>query len=673
MRARWAAMLALMLALVCVPATAASATPPVDLGSGYVLDDAGVLSSADADAAEKRLTQLRTETGVDLWVVFVDTFTDPDSSEAWANETAGRNGLGPTQYLMAVAVDSRQFYISGDSEGPVTFDQLGAIEQQDVQPALAAEDWLGAIDAAAAGITAATGNTSGGAGGSDGGSGGGILTVILAIAAVGAAIAVIVVFIRRRRSGAGGGAVGTSGPPAVPTAELARRAASALVEMDDAIKTSTQELGFATAQFGEAATEEFSRVLAEARADLDKAFEIQQTLDDETPDSDAEVRAATTRIIELCEGAGARLDAKAEAFDELRRLEQNAPEALARVQEEREEALGALATADATLARLRGSYADEALAAVADNPAQARSRIEFADEQIAIAAAAIGAGHGGEAAVGIRAAEEAVSQARLLEQSVETLAVDFVEGERGAQALITELERDIVTASTLPDGDGRVAAAIAATRTQIDTARENLAGTARRPLAMLQGLESVDAQIDAVVQGVRDAEAAAQRARQMLAQHLMQAQAQVSAAEDYITARRGGVGAEARTRLAEAGASLVRAQQLQAADPAQALQQAQRAEQLAAQAMQRAQADVGAFSSGPAQGGGNGMMSAVLGGIVINSLLGGGSSRGSSGGFGGGFGGFGGFGGGGGRSGGGMRPGSFGGGGTRGRRGGGRF
>ncbi len=667
MRARWAAMLALVLALVCVPATAASATPPVDLGSGYVLDDAGVLSSADADAAEERLTQLRAETGVDLWVVFVDTFTDPDSSEAWANETADRNGLGPTQYLMAVAVDSRQFYISGDSEGPVTFDQLGAIEQQDVQPALAAEDWLGAVDAAAAGITSATGNGAGGTGGSDGGSGGGILTVILAIAAVGAAIAVIVVFVRRRRSGVGGGAVGTSGPPAVPTAELARRAASALVEMDDAIKTSTQELGFATAQFGEAATEEFSRVLAEARADLDKAFEIQQTLDDETPDSDAEVRAATTRIIELCEGAGARLDDKAEAFDELRRLEQNAPEALARVQEEREQVLGALATADATLARLRGSYADEALAAVADNPSQARSRIEFADEQIAIATAAIGAGRGGEAAVGIRAAEEAVSQARLLEQAVETLAVDLVEGERGAQALITELERDIVTASTLPDGDGRVAAAIAATRTQIDTARENLAGTARRPLAMLQGLESVDTQIDAVVQGVRDAEAAAQRARQMLAQHLLQAQAQVSAAEDYITARRGGVGAEARTRLAEAGASLVRAQQLQAADPAQALQQAQRAEQLAAQAMQRAQADVGAFSAGPAQGGGgNGMMSAVLGGIVINSLLGGGSSRGSSGGFGG-------FSGGGGRSGGGMRPGSFGGGGTRGRRGGGRF
>ena len=71
-----------------------------------------------------------------------------------------------------------------------------------------------------------------------------------------------------------------------------------------------------------------------------------------------------------------------------------------------------------------------------------------------------------------------------------------------------------------------------------------------------------------------------------------------------------------------------------------------------------------------------GILGAVLGGIVINSMLGGGRS-GGSGGLGGlgGSGGLGGMfgGGGGGRSSGGMRPGSFGGGGTRARRGGGRF
>ena len=255
---------------------------------------------------------------------------------------------------------------------------------------------------------------------------------------------------------------------------------------------------------------------------------------------------------------------------------------------------------------------------------------------------------------------------------------DSAEGERNATALVAELESDIAAASALPDTDGRIAGVIASTRQQLDAARAQLTGTAKRPLAALQSLEAANAQIDSLVQGVRDAEAQAQRARQMVGQVMMQAQAQVSAAEDYITARRGAVGAQARTRLAEAGASLARAQALQSSDPQQAMQQAQRADQLAGQAIQLAQNDVGAFDGGMGgmfgggqQGGqsGGGMLGAVLGGIVLNSVLSGGrSSAGSGGGLGGMLGG-----GGPSRSSGGMRPGSFGGGGTRARRGGGRF
>ena len=333
--------------------------------------------------------------------------------------------------------------------------------------------------------------------------------------------------------------------------------------------------------------------------------------------------------------------------------------------------------ATSRLQSLQTAYAPEALATVVDNPEQARQRLAFADEQLTAAEAAIGAGDGGEAAVGIRAAEEAVGQAMLLENAIDKLQSDLAEGERNATALVAELESDIAAASALPDTDGRIAGVIASTRQQLDAARAQLSGTAKRPLAALQSLEAANTQIDTLVQGVRDAEAQAERARQMVGQVMMQAQAQVSAAEDYITARRGAVGAQARTRLAEAGASLARAQALQASDPQQAMQQAQRADQLAGQAIQLAQSDVGAFDAGsggmfgPSQQGGQsggGMLGAVLGGIVLNSVLSGGRS---SGGMGGGLGGM--LGGGPSRSSGGMRPGSFGGGGTRARRGGGRF
>ena len=124
MRARWAVALTTALGaflagvLLVGTAGAAYATAPVTLGSGYVLDDVGALSDSEESQAQSRLEQLKTDTGLDLWVVYVDEFTNPSSSEEWANTTAEENGLGPTQYLLAVATESRQFYLSGDSSGP---------------------------------------------------------------------------------------------------------------------------------------------------------------------------------------------------------------------------------------------------------------------------------------------------------------------------------------------------------------------------------------------------------------------------------------------------------------------------------------------------------------------------------------------------------------------------
>lgn len=687
MRRRWAAAVvsAAVLAGALAGGAAAVATPPVSLGSGFVVDDSDVLTPGEEAEAQARLDELKTDTGLDLWVVFVDHFTDPSDSADWANQTADDNGLGVTQYLLAVATDGRQYYLSADSAGPLTTEQIDTIEQQQIQPALAQDDWLGAIDAAADGMTDAQGGGSGSgdAGAGAGDSGASWLTWTLVIVVVIVGIVLLVVFLRRRRKPA---ATGPAGPPQPSLEELERRASSLLVQTDDALKTSAQELGFAKAQFGDAATTEFEAALATAQQSLDEAFGLKQKLDDATPDSEQDARAWNERIIALCEASNSLLDEKAADFDELRKLEQNAPEALARVQEQRAKVEASLGATAGRLQSLQAAYAPEALATVADNPEQARQRLAFADEQLTAAQAALGAGDGGEAAVGIRAAEEAVGQAALLGTAIEKLATDLAAGEQSADALVTELEADIAAASALRDADGRIAAVIASTRQQLDAARAQLTGSAKRPLAALQSLEAANTQIDTLVQGVRDAAAQAERARQMVGQVMMQAQAQVSAAEDYITARRGAIGAEARTRLAEAGASLARAQALQAGDPQQAMQQAQRADQLAGQAIQLAQNDVGAFDGGMGgmfgggQGGrgqgGDGMLGAVLGGILLNSMLGGGGS--SGGGLGGMLGGgssrsSGGMFGGGGRSSGGFRPGSFGGGGTRARRGGGRF
>jgi hypothetical protein len=154
----------------------------------------------------------------------------------------------------------------------------------------------------------------------------------------------------------------------------------------------------------------------------------------------------------------------------------------------------------------------------------------------------------------------------------------------------------------------------------------------------------------------------------LLLHALLAARSEISATQDFITTRRGAIGGEARTRLAEAQRHYDEAMATGQSDPVSALSHARQADALAEHAGELARSDVGAFSDSggldESRGGGGVLNGLILGGILIDSIFGG---RSGGGGFGGG--GFGG-GGGGGRSSG-LGPGSFGGGGTRGRHGGG--
>jgi hypothetical protein len=137
----------------------------------------------------------------------------------------------------------------------------------------------------------------------------------------------------------------------------------------------------------------------------------------------------------------------------------------------------------------------------------------------------------------------------------------------------------------------------------------------------------------------------------------------VAAADDYLTTRRGALGAQPRTLLAEAQRQLARAEGLASTDPVAALAAAQDAARLAQSASQAARTDVDSWSSGAGSwGGGGGSGDAFLGALLGGILAGGGRSRGGWGG-----GGRGGWG----SGGGGGWGGGFGGSGSRSRRGGG--
>ncbi|MDR6969874.1 TPM domain-containing protein [Leifsonia shinshuensis] len=674
----------LVLGLVAAPlagaASPALAAEPVDLGPSHVVDQSNVLSGSEeqrvADAAQKLYDDHR----IDLYVVYVPEFTDPTEAADWANETAAKNGLGQRDYLLAVATDGRTYYLSGDDAGPVSADQLDRIEQEDIEPKLHANDWAGAGVAAATGLGDAVGG-----GGSGGGGGGG--AIFFWVFLIGIVIVGVVIFVlvrsrgSRKKQAAAGPTTPQSELQSIPLDELERRAGSALVQTDDAIRTSEDELGFATAQYGADAVVPFQAALDGAKAQLREAFTLKQRLDDAEPDTDEQRREWNIHIVQLCTAANQALDAQADAFDELRALEKRIPQATSEIQTQAAALRQRLATTRATLDGLAQRYTEASLATVHDNVEQAEQRLDFTDTALAGAAQKATAGDAGAAAVGVRAAEESADQAGLLLDAVDRLGADLAAAQQSLDGTLSELTSDLAEARALAassDPGGTIAAAVAGTEATVDDVKAKLAAGRVNPLELAQRLDGANRSIDAVLQGVRDARAQAQRAQSALQQTLLTAKARVSACEDFITARRGAVGPDARTRLAEAGRLVVQAEQTAATDAVSALALAQRAAQLADEATQLAQQDVGGFPTGggmpgglgdvfgggTSRGGGGGAMGAILGGILIDSVL-----RGGMGGGGGGWGGGGGFGGGGG----GFSAGSFGGGGTRSRRGGGRF
>ncbi|GAB3615941.1 TPM domain-containing protein [Okibacterium endophyticum] len=656
--------------LVLTAPMSASATDPVDLGSARVVDEAGVLDDSEVGEVEQAIDDLYSETQTDLWVVYVDEFTSPSDAESWADQTAQAGGLGPTQYLLAIATEGRTFFLSGDSEGTASFEQLDQIEQELIGPELRDEDFAAAGAAAATGLQRAVDGQSV----TGGGSGFGFFWFfVIAVVVIGVIVFFVVGRKRSRQT--------ADKPEAMPVKELQQRAGAALVETDDALRTSKQELGFAVAQFGEDAVVRFRTAIDEAQSRLSQAFAIQQQLADEVQDTEQQVREGNSRIIALCDEAGELLDREAEAFDELRQLERDAPAAMAAQNAEHNQVAARLTAAEKSIVSLATRFAPDATAPVTDNVAQARDRLQFARTTLDTAAEKLSANETGDAAVGIRAAEEAIDQAGVLLDAIDRLSADLETADQAIRPMIDDLRADIAAARELNDESGNAAAAAASTETTLVDVETRLnAAIPYSPIRLLERLTTVNAEIDGVLKGAREAEEERRRARSALGRSLMLAETQLSAADDYISTRRGAIGSTARTRFTEAGRALAEARGLQESDAVAALSKADVANRLAGQAMEAARRDVQGFrpdTSGDWYGqsttqSGSGAVGAILGGILINSVMGGGGSRRS--GFGGGFGGSsrrgsaGGFGGTRSRS-----TGSFGGGGTRSRRGGGRF
>lgn len=618
--------------------------PPPLAGSGRITDRVDALGVRAQDVA-RALDVLYDERRVELFVVYVRDFSGRPAQE-WADATAARNGLGSGDALLAVATRDRAYAQWAEPRGRPSRAQMGEVGRVAVEPALAVDDWAGAAIGAAEGYGAVLAGepvpepevTPGVP--DPGGAGASATDLVLPVVLVaGACAAALYAYVKRRRR-AETRTTPHGGVPVPEAAKLEARAARALIDTDDAVRTSQEELRCAAAQCGDAAVRPFAEALAYAEGELTAAFGLRQRVDEGYPE-DAYPEDAITRramleevlgeITARCADADRRLDEEAEAFDELRDLRRTAADAVAAAEGVLRDLTGRVTTAEAALVAMRRTYAESAADPVASAPEQARERVEFAEARLTEAREALEGADTGGAVVRLRAAEGALDQARRLVDAVERRAVELAEAAGKLPGALTDAEADLVEArerlKEVVDGVSAVDLRARVARVESVTAgvRRHLDAERYDPVDALRRVEEADAALDEAL--AEEGKEEARRVRGFLEQAQLCARSAVGAAEEYVGTHRGVVGVPARTRLAEARRLLAEAGGER--EQREALATVQEADGLARQAQALAEQDVRLHGAVPGD-------AAVLGGILLRgggpASFGGGGTRGRLGG-----------------------------------------
>jgi hypothetical protein len=393
-------------------------------------------------------------------------------------------------------------------------------------------------------------------------------------------------------NGSGLPEVGGGAPVKVDIGDLRRQAGIQLVQMDDALRAGRDELLFAQAEFGEAATHAFADALDTAERRAAEAFALQQQLDDHIPDTEEKQREWAKRILSLSDSALALVTAQSRSFGERRRSETAAPAAVARLRDDLAAARAELTRAAALHEELKATYDPAALTAVAGNTEAATEGFDEAEALIADIDDSLRTDPLASVAKRLDTVAARMRTGRTLLDLVERLRADLVtataarrEALDGSGALLTEAARlrdtveDPDAAARITEAAARLTAAIETARTREMPGADTPPGPATRvlphPAADLDALTAASGALDDTLSIARTAQQRLDSAREALRGALALAESHIAQASDFIDGRRGRVGTDARTRLADARRELEHARL--EADPVAALDAARRA------------------------------------------------------------------------------------------------
>ena len=575
-----AVLTAILLALG-LPALAAS---PMSI-SDSVTDPDGWLSSADRSTIESA-TSRAASSGKPIKVIVVANFSGTDA-ESWCQQTVQRSSLTNGTVVYVIAYDQRRD-AACSFNGPSSSSLQGAVrasEKQLTPNPLTSSAVANGVNAFVNTLVSGTSNSGSSSTNSSYSSNPGatddddrplVGMSVMFLLLVGGVIAIAIGVARssRRNRLAAQQAAQVDAESAACAAQEANRQ---LLSADEQVRTATDELNYARAQFGLNSTDEFARAIEAGKAAVSRGFSAQAQMNSATAPAE-QLRLATAIMQDL--GANMNPLSTIQASFATKRAEQaSLPERIAEARERLAEELTDLERAKSELASISTLYPAQMLASLQDNPEQAEALLTSARSALDTAEASA-PNDRARAASALDTALRALTMANHQTDAIFSAKSDLDAIRDRLVAAISSISSDITDVNELNTDPTVFNPLVADAHAAIAEAQAALANTGD-PLAALEHLRMSEATLDAALEPLRTKEEAYEKARKAAEAQISLADSAVSQAERYVQGRRGAIDLELRSTLNNAETALSTARRSLEDDPEAASTHAMNARALA--------------------------------------------------------------------------------------------
>ncbi len=575
-----AVLTAILLALG-LPALAAS---PMTI-SDSVTDPDGWLSSADRSTIESA-TSRAASSGKPVKVVVVANFSGTDA-ESWCQQTVQRSSLTNGTVVYVIAYDQRRD-AACSFNGPSSSSLQGAVrasEKQLTPNPLTSSAVANGVNAFVNTLVSGTSNSgssstnssySSNPGATDDDGSSLISLSVMFLLLVGGVIAIAIAVARssRRNRLAAQQAAQVDAESAARAAQEANRQ---LLSADEQVRTATDELNYARAQFGLNSTDEFARAIEAGKAAVSRGFSAQAQMNSATAPAE-QLRLATAIMQDL--GANMNPLSTIQASFATKRAEQaSLPERIAEARERLAEELTDLERAKSELASISTLYPAQMLASLQDNPEQAAALLTSARTALDTAEASAPTDRA-HAASALDTALRALTMANHQTDAIFSAKSDLDAIRDRLVSAISSISSDITDVNELNTDPAVFNPLVADAHAAIAEAQAALANTGD-PLAALEHLRMSEATLDAALEPLRTKEEAYEKARTAAEAQISLAESAVSQAERYVQGRRGAIDLDLRSTLNNAETALSTARRSLEDDPEAASTHAMNARALA--------------------------------------------------------------------------------------------